>query len=386
MPNIGLRLYGLDCFTATGSSTQLSELGETNSVAHAESGDVFTFDASAGTTYGIVIDEDPSESGSRSGNTTFGEANGTDETLAVGFTLTSPFIEAQSSTSSAPPIDPNTGGLTFPAGTTAHTLHYIDFNGDDGNSYRLYAVNFGSDGFSSNDTHGFLWDGGPPPNGTELTYAGEGNAASTPFPYCFCAGTMIAVPGGARAVESLVPGSIVMTDAGPAPVRWTGVYRFDADYVAADPRLRPVRISRALSPTMTGDLRLSQQHRVLVTGSDVSLLFGIERALCPARALVDGDLVAVESEPQPVAYHHILLDRHAVVFANGLGAETLLPSLGAKLRGEDRGSVAFHRSEGTPPSPAILPVLRMQEGCALTRWRSASVPAPSFETHTHITA
>ncbi|MEL6678188.1 MAG: Hint domain-containing protein, partial [Pseudomonadota bacterium] len=318
------------------------------------------------------IDEDPSTSGTRTQNESFGEGNGTDEQLATGFTLTSPFIEAQSSGATSPPINANAGGLTFPAGTQAHTLHFIDFTGDDGGTYRLYAVNFGDDGFGSNDTHGFIWDAGRPPDGTTLTYAGEGNAANVPLPYCFGSGTRIAVPGGTERVERLRPGMPVLTDEGPAPVRWVGTFDFSAAQVAAEPGRAPVRISRNLSPAMTADLVVSQQHRILVSGHDVSLLFGLERALCPAKALVDGDLVRIERAPRGVSYHHILLDRHAVVFANGLPAETLLPAQGAALRrcSGARGAAAlFDLLEEA--APAQLPVLRMREGCALTRWRAA---------------
>jgi len=65
---------------------------------------------------------------------------------------------------------------------------------------------------------------------------------------------------------------------------------------------------------------------VLVGGPLVELMFAVPRALAPACALTDGGSVraVTPGEMLSVEYHHLLLDAHAVIRANGMAAETLL--------------------------------------------------------------
>ncbi|WP_077701365.1 Hint domain-containing protein [Thioclava nitratireducens] len=79
---------------------------------------------------------------------------------------------------------------------------------------------------------------------------------------CVTKGTRLATPRGPRRVESLQPGDLVTTlDDGPQPVLWCAHRRFGAEALAANPRLRPVR----LQPGAFGNCRalvLYAQHCV----------------------------------------------------------------------------------------------------------------------------
>ncbi len=100
---------------------------------------------------------------------------------------------------------------------------------------------------------------------------------------CFAAGTRIATPAGARAVETLRPGDAVLTPRGPRRLRWAGRRRGDARDAS---ELRPVRIAAdALGPGQPSrDLLLSASHAVLLAGR-----------LVPAIALLHGAAVRREA-------------------------------------------------------------------------------------------
>lgn len=136
---------------------------------------------------------------------------------------------------------------------------------------------------------------------------------------CFVAGTMILTDKGECAVETLVPGDLVMTkDDGPQPLRWIGRRR-----VAAKGALAPIEIKAGTF----GDHRrllVSPQHRVLVHDSLAELLFGDTEVLVSAKDLVNGRSVRV-IEGGEVDYVHLLFDRHQIVSSEGLATESFLP-------------------------------------------------------------
>jgi hypothetical protein len=79
-------------------------------------------------------------------------------------------------------------------------------------------------------------------------------------------------------------------------------------------RVRPILIRH-------GAFGLHRPHRDLVLSPDHAVF--VDGVLIPARYLVDGDAIA----PLPtssVTYYHIELDRHDVVIAEGLAAESYL--------------------------------------------------------------
>ncbi|MCC7321293.1 MAG: Hint domain-containing protein [Rubellimicrobium sp.] len=137
---------------------------------------------------------------------------------------------------------------------------------------------------------------------------------------CFTPGTLIATPQGARPVETLVPGDLVVTrDHGLQPVRWSG-----RRTVAGIGRFAPVRIRPGTVPGLERDLLVSPQHRMLFQGYRAELLFGEGEVLASARHLVDGLAVTTE-EVAEVTYVHLLFDRHEIIYAEGAATESFHP-------------------------------------------------------------
>ena len=133
---------------------------------------------------------------------------------------------------------------------------------------------------------------------------------------CFGPGTLIRTPDGARAVETLIPGDLVLTADGEAlPVRWLG--RSVVSRLFADPlRILPVRIrAGALGVNLPArDLLLSPNHAVRIGDT-----------LVQAGALVNGtSVVRAQDAPLAFAYWHLELDTHALVIAEGVAAESFL--------------------------------------------------------------
>ncbi len=144
--------------------------------------------------------------------------------------------------------------------------------------------------------------------GTLVTLGGE-------MP-CFVRGTRLLTPHGYRPVETLAPGDPVITYAGERrPVRWIGRRTLDLGARKPMQDARPVRITaNAFGPGLPAqDIRLSPLHAVFTAG-----------VLVPAQHLVNGATIVQEAGRLAVTYYHIELDRHDIVLAEGLPAETYL--------------------------------------------------------------
>lgn len=147
-------------------------------------------------------------------------------------------------------------------------------------------------------------------------------------PACFCQGTLLRLPGGVAAIETLVPGDRVETmDHGAQTVRWVG-----RQTVAGGGDFAPVRFETG---TIGNDrpLTVSPQHRVMLAGAWADLLFAEPEVLVPARHLVG--LCGVSRVPMAkVTYLHLLFDRHEIVFSEGAPTESFHP--GSQLLDGDR--------------------------------------------------
>ena len=149
---------------------------------------------------------------------------------------------------------------------------------------------------------------------------------------CFTPGTLISTPSGPRPVEAIRPGDPVLTrDDGAQPVLWTGCRRMSGARLYAMPHLRPVRIRAGAmgEDRPERDLLVSPRHRMLLRGDAARALFNTPEVLAAAGDLVDGRGIAVDHALREVTYVHLLLDRHQIVWANGLETESFHPASAA---------------------------------------------------------
>lgn len=148
-------------------------------------------------------------------------------------------------------------------------------------------------------------------------------------PVCFAEGTLIGTTRGDMPVEALRTGDCVLSpDGETARILWIGMGRMDIpDRLSGEhekwlPVLIPAHAFGEGRPYR--DLRLSQQHRILLDGVTVVMLTGENHALAAAKHLVGGR-VQIDRQMRRIRYYHILCERHMIVLANGLPCESLYP-------------------------------------------------------------
>ena len=74
----------------------------------------------------------------------------------------------------------------------------------------------------------------------------------------------------------------------------------------------------------TRDLRVSPQHRMLLSGWHAEVLFGEREVLATAKSLVN-DHSILREEGGEVEYFHMLFDSHEIVYAEGAPSESFHP-------------------------------------------------------------
>ncbi|HEY1932769.1 MAG TPA: Hint domain-containing protein [Acetobacteraceae bacterium] len=145
---------------------------------------------------------------------------------------------------------------------------------------------------------------------------------------CFGPGTQILTAHGEVAVEALAEGDLVVTHTGEQrPIKWIGYRRMDLTRHSRPSLAAPVRIRRgAFAENLPGrDLIVSPDHCLFVDGK-----------LIPAKLLINDMTVVQERDTRVAEYYHVELDRHAVLLAEGLPAESYL----------DTGNRAFFSNAG----------------------------------------
>jgi hypothetical protein len=162
----------------------------------------------------------------------------------------------------------------------------------------------------------------------DRTHSGAG-ARTAGGVICFTPDTRLMTPDGARAIQSLRPGDLILTrDNGPQPVLWSGHRRMSGARLYAMPHLRPIRFRAGALGTdrPDADLLVSPQHRMLVKGASALALFNTPEVLVAAEDLVNDGSIMVDQAMREVTYVHILLEQHNIVWANGLETESFHPS------------------------------------------------------------
>ncbi|BDW87053.1 Hint domain-containing protein [Roseicyclus marinus] len=190
---------------------------------------------------------------------------------------------------------------------------------------------------------------------------------------CFARGTLIQTERGEVPVQDLRLGDMVLTaDHGMQPVRWLAVRRLSAGDLAGAPHLRPIRIrAGVLGPDLPRrDLIVSPQHRILVRSKVAQRMFGSPEVLVAARQLLELDGVDVIEDGRGVDYWHFMCDRHEVVRAEGLEAETLFtgPEALKAIPQECRDELFTLFPElGASKRPRSIPARPLPKGSACRR-------------------
>jgi len=146
---------------------------------------------------------------------------------------------------------------------------------------------------------------------------------------CFTPETRLATPAGPRMIRDLRPGDLIETrDNGAQPVMWCAQRRMTGARLYAMPHLRPIRLKAgALGIDRPDeDLLVSPQHRMLLKGPAAQALFNTPEVLVAAEDLLNDHSIMVDHSLREVTYVHILLERHNVIWANGLESESFHPS------------------------------------------------------------
>lgn len=182
-------------------------------------------------------------------------------------------------------------------------------------------------------------------NGTQAgTLTMRGNVQEGDFFPCFVAGTLILMADGSRRpCEDLRVGDMIATqDNGAQQIRWTGTRYLGPLDLARAANLRPVRIrAGSLGDNLPDrDLLVSPQHRILVSSPFATRMFGTSEALIAAKHLTAIDGIDIADDVTNVSYHHLLFERHEIIWSNGAATESLftgeqaLKGVGAAARAE----------------------------------------------------
>jgi hypothetical protein len=136
---------------------------------------------------------------------------------------------------------------------------------------------------------------------------------------CLTRGTLIDTVDGPKYIETLKTGDLVNTlDNGPQSIRWIGSRK-----MPAQGKMAPVLIKTGAMGNLR-DLKVSQNHRMLVRGPQAQVLFGEHDVLIAAKHLVNDDKIRIVSGGT-VDYFHMLFDEHQIIFAESCPTESLFP-------------------------------------------------------------
>ncbi|MWD29864.1 hypothetical protein E0K89_020490 [Aquicoccus sp. SCR17] len=238
---------------------------------------------------------------------------------------------------------------------------------------------------------------GLPAEAETLTYTHGENDAGDPsigdndgeldfedFP-CLARATMLMTESGPRPVERLRPGDRLRGEDGALRrVIWCAERKVDLS--GAPDRARPIRIAAgSLGPGRpTRNLTVSPQHRIALHAPRGLPGRGSSGpVLVPARALTGLPGIRQMAGRRHIGYVAILLDRHAVISAEGAPVESFFPgpqglrSLGPALAADLFELIPGLAEHGvTTYGPPACPLLSMQEGRQLVRALAGAEPAP----------
>ncbi len=147
----------------------------------------------------------------------------------------------------------------------------------------------------------------------------------------FAHGTVIATENGPVAIEDLEPGMKIQTmNDTTQTLIWVGA-------MTLMPRSDDMPEGGSLTRIMADSFGIGRPQADLLAGPGARLLMrrparfaipGEERPLTPARKMADGMNAIEIVPPRPVTVYHLCLDKHAIISANGIDAESFHPGVG----------------------------------------------------------
>lgn len=145
-----------------------------------------------------------------------------------------------------------------------------------------------------------------------------------------CGEANVRTPLGARHVEILHPGDMVVTrNNGLQPIRMIWSRTVTAAEMRERPELAPIRLKpRAVGPMMpTRDLRIASSHRALIPGYRISGVADDQSCLMRVSALASvSDQAFADTTGESVTFYNLVFDNHQVFCAEGLPVESFRPS------------------------------------------------------------
>ncbi len=182
-----------------------------------------------------------------------------------------------------------------------------------------------------------LFTGFLPPEDTDLWVVRQVDARPRPRRIveqpagviCFAGGTIVDTPGGPRPVEALREGDRLSTrDDGPQEILWIGRRHVSGARMQAMPELRPIRVrAGALGNRFPApDLLVSPSHRLLLRGAVAEALFNAREVLVAAYDMLNDRTILRDHTLREVTYFHLMLERHQIVWANGVESESFHPA------------------------------------------------------------
>lgn len=223
--------------------------------------------------------------------------------------------------------------ITFNPGTSsANTITVYATNFDNGQMIEFVDS---ADGVGDANTTRYLLSntqvyGTGSPMRTRFTADGNGTVGD--YVVCFLAGTRIlAVRDGLQAeveVETLAIGDLVVTASGAhRPVRWLGKRSYVGRFANRNRDVLPIcfKAGSLAECLPKRDLWVSPKHAMFIDGM-----------LVPAEHLVNGVSVIKATRVDRVDYHHVELDSHDVLLAEGAPSESFV---------DDNGRQIFHNAD-----------------------------------------
>lgn len=154
----------------------------------------------------------------------------------------------------------------------------------------------------------------------------------TPNPTCFVRGTRIRTVKGEMAIESLEIGDeVIIADGRALPIKWIGHRRIDCARHPWAELMHPIEFAAGsvADNVPARAVRVSPSHAILVE----------DGWIINAGDLVNGSSIR-QVHVQTVEYYHIELEEHAIVYAEGLPAETFV-DVGNRGDFDNGGPIVF---------------------------------------------